>query len=323
MTANTYPLVTIAIPTYNRANSYLEYTLKSAIHQTYPNIEIIVSNNCSTDHTEVFVKNFSDSRIRYFKQVENVPAGDNYNHCLAHAEGLYFILLHDDDMIDKDFVEVCMKAADGNTDVGIIRTGMRRIDEHGKVFGESLVRAGALSTEDFFIAWFRGKTPMHLCATLFNTKRLKEIGGFNSKHHLFDDVLAHVQLAARYGRVDIQDAKASFRMHASQRANLAKINSWCEDSLILLDAMCHLIPDAKKENMRREGLRFFSRHNYRLASKITSPIDRFSTYIQVFRTFDYQYSPLHFFTSQALNRMRRTIGKTRRRLGDKVERAVA
>ena len=91
------PKVTIAIPTYNRADDYLKQTLKSALNQTYENIEIIVSDNCSTDNTEAVVNSFNDSRIRYFRQQENIGANNNFNFCLKQAKGEYFLLLLDDD----------------------------------------------------------------------------------------------------------------------------------------------------------------------------------------------------------------------------------
>ena len=47
-----FPLVTIGIPTYNRANSTLSLTINSACNQDYPNLEIIVSDNCSFDNTK-------------------------------------------------------------------------------------------------------------------------------------------------------------------------------------------------------------------------------------------------------------------------------
>lgn len=61
------PLITIAIPTYNRADSYLRHALDSALNQTYKNIEIVVSDNCSVDNTEEVVQGLHDPRIRYFK----------------------------------------------------------------------------------------------------------------------------------------------------------------------------------------------------------------------------------------------------------------
>ena len=310
MTKNSQPLVTIAIPTYNRADSYLKQALESAVNQTYQNIEIIVSDNCSTDNTEAVVKGFSDPRIRYFRQARNIGANNNFNFCLEQARGAYFLLFQDDDLIDADFIDVCMKGANYDTDVGIIRAGIRRIDSHGNVLSESPNLVGGLSTEEFFLAWFAGKTPMHLCSTLFNTERLREIGGFNSKHQLFQDVLAEVQLAARFGRVDVEDIKASFRKHASQTSVSSKVSSWCEDSLLLLDAMCDLVSDGKKELVRSEGKKFFTGHNYRIARTIESPVDRFFAYLIVLKNFGY---PVNFFISRipVIRRARRISRRMR------------
>lgn len=88
------PLVTIAIPTYNRANLYLTQAIESAINQTYPNLEIIISDNCSTDDTEMVIRSFKDPRIRYFRQEKNIGGNNNFNFCLKQARGEYFFIAH-------------------------------------------------------------------------------------------------------------------------------------------------------------------------------------------------------------------------------------
>ncbi len=133
MADESMPLVTVGICTYNRADGFFPAALRSALDQTYPELEIVVSNNHSTDHTEEVVKDFDDPRIRYAKQKENIGPGNNFNACLAEARGEYFLLLHDDDLIDPDMVEVCMEAAGGDTSVGVIRTGTRVIDGSGEI----------------------------------------------------------------------------------------------------------------------------------------------------------------------------------------------
>jgi glycosyltransferase involved in cell wall biosynthesis len=167
-----YPLVTIGIPTYNRADSYLRQALESAVKQTYQNIEIVVSDNCSSDDTETLVKNFEDPRIRYFKQTENIGAYKNFNFCLQQANGTYFLILSDDDLIDNDFIDVCMKAANYSTDIGIIRTGTRIIDSQGGVVHTYTNDAAGLSTEEFFRGWFVSKTAFYPCSSLFNHLRV-------------------------------------------------------------------------------------------------------------------------------------------------------
>ena len=294
MTDTIYPLVTIGIPTYNRADGYLREALASAVGQTYPNLEIVVSDNGSTDNTEAVVKGMGDSRIRYFRQDPSLTPNDNFNYCLEQAQGDYFLLLHDDDIVDSDFVEICMRAANYETHFGLLRTGTRIISGDGTVLREASNRVSGVSPLEFFLGWFTGKTELYLCSTMFNTKRLKELGGFQSKHDLFQDVVAEVQLAARFGRVDVRDVKASFRQHGTSRTAAGQVINWCEDSLLLLDMICDLVQE-KRDMVRSEGLRFFTMINYNRTGTIRAPLRRFAMYWVVFKVFDYRYSPIHFF----------------------------
>ena len=290
MPNNLDPLVTIAIPTYNRADYYLQQSLASALSQSYQHIEIIVSDNCSTDNTQAFVRSFSDPRLRYFRHDKNIGANNNFNYCLEQAKGDYFLLLQDDDMIDNDFVEVCITTAAKSQDIGIIRTGTRIIDSEGEVIAEAVNNVVGLTTEEFFMGWFANKTALYLCSTLFHTERLIKIGGFKSKRSLFQDVMAEVRLAARYGRIDIQDIKASFRRHHGEMTFAVKVRDWCEDSLELLDVMCDLALE-NRAIVWTEGMRFFSKLNYNRAKAVQSPVGRFIAYMTVLSQFNYKHLP--------------------------------
>lgn len=285
------PLVTIGIPTYNRADGYLKQALESALKQTYTNIEIVVSDNCSNDNTEAVVKGFADKRIRYFKQDVNIGVINNANFCLQQAQGAYFMQLHDDDMIDHDFIETCMKAANYSSDFGIIRTGTRVIDSDNNTIQEARNYAVGLSTTDFFRSWFACKTSIYLCSTLYNTNKVKEMGGF--KQNLFDDVDAIVHLS-KFGRVDVEEVKASFRKHSGEITFSAKIKDWCVDSLYVLDIICDLADNQQKKSFRREGLIFLSTINYGFASKIENPLKRIKAYFEIYKMFNYSQLPPPF-----------------------------
>jgi glycosyltransferase involved in cell wall biosynthesis len=317
MTAQSRPLVSIGITTYNRADAYLGEALQSAVAQGYPNLEIIVSDNCSQDHTEELVRSFEDPRIRYFKQEQNLGANGNFNFCLEQARGAYFLLLHDDDLIDPDFVELCMDAADDATHFGVLRTGARVIDGEGRVISEKRNPAAGLSTAGFILAWFAHETPSYLCNTLYHTQRLKEIGGFRSKANVYDDVAPLIQLAARHGRVDVADVKASFRRHESNSAAAnapSVVERWCEDSLHILEIMCEEVPEAA-DVLRKEGLVYFTRRNYRHAEGIGSRAVRAKMYWSIYKRFDYSYSPFRFLYRRMVRRpVRRLKRHVRSRL---------
>lgn len=306
-------LVTIGIPTYNRARGYLREVLDCVVAQTYANIEIVVADNGSTDNTAELVKSYGDSRIRYYRNDPPLKPNDNFNFCLKQATGVYFQLLHDDDLIDPDFVECCMKAASNRQDIGLIRTGARIIDAGGGVLSELQNKSGGLTTGEFFLSWLRSQTWMFLSSILFNTAYLRQNGGFQSKHQLFQDVLAEFVLAAKYGRIDVPDVKASFRKHGAQSTGAARLKQWCEDSELLLQTMAALAP-AQKETIVREGRVHFSKHNYELASTDPALISRYMSYMSVYRMFSYACSPWRYFADNAYRNLFTWLGQHKRAL---------
>ena len=302
----TTPLVSIGIPTYNRAHSYLRYALRGAVNQTYKNIEIIVSDNCSPDNTESVVKSFNDPRIRYYRQKNNIGPLDNRNFCLEQSQGQYFLLLFDDDVIDDDFISTCMDAVKWGSEPGVILTGAREIDLKGNVLSAAHNTLSGCSTGDFILGWFERKVPLYLCSTLYNTMRLKELGGFHSKTNRYDDAVATVQLAAKYGRIDVFDAKASYRRHGDSIGMTVTYHEWCEDSLYLLDIMCAVAPE-HAAFIRERGMAYFCFRNYSRVSSMESPLKRFSAYLAVYRMFNYSYSPVRFLYKKNLSRIMRRV----------------
>ena len=77
MNGDSSTLVTIGIPTYNRAGGYLRKVIERSLGQTYQNLEIIVADNCSTDETPELVQSIDDPRLRYFRHDTNIGAINN------------------------------------------------------------------------------------------------------------------------------------------------------------------------------------------------------------------------------------------------------
>ncbi|MGH7843959.1 MAG: glycosyltransferase family 2 protein [Candidatus Binatia bacterium] len=299
---NPAPLVTIAIPTHNRASSYLPLALASALAQGYANLEVLVADNASTDATAELMRGIADPRLRYTCHRSNIGPNRNYNYCLAQARGDYFLLLQDDDLIDPDFVETCMHAAGRDAEVGLIRTGIRVIDDHGDLLRESRNQVSGCPLDEFFLGWFAGRTSWYVTNTLFHTGRLKQIGGFHSKYQVAEDGFAIAQVAARWPRVDVEEIRASFRVHRGEGTFRSKVLDWGEEYLSLLDCLCQLVTPDKTARVRREGRRFFARLTYNRAAAIENPLQRMRAYAQVFRLFRYRYLPGQHLASVRLFR---------------------
>lgn len=100
----TNPILSICIPTYNRA-TYLKDALESIFIQLTPElsqaVEVVVADNASSDHTEQVVREFADKidRLAYIKNPENVGFDGNVNIAVRAASGEYCWYLGDDDAI--------------------------------------------------------------------------------------------------------------------------------------------------------------------------------------------------------------------------------
>ena len=100
------PLVTIAIATFNGEET-IEKCLESAINQSYSRIEIIISDDCSTDSTEEICMKYAvlAKQIKFHKNIARLGIMKNYNSLLASARGEFYVLFDQDDFRDLDFIE--------------------------------------------------------------------------------------------------------------------------------------------------------------------------------------------------------------------------
>ncbi|AFY31941.1 glycosyltransferase family 2 protein [Calothrix sp. PCC 7507] len=132
MTNKNEPLVSVIIPTYNRPE-YLKQAIASAVNQTYRHIEIIVSDNCSTENILEIVESFGDSRIQFWQQPQNIGMFANQIHAFKMARGKYVASLHDDDMWNADFLEKLVPHLEENSELILAFCDQYIIDAQSKI----------------------------------------------------------------------------------------------------------------------------------------------------------------------------------------------
>lgn len=98
------PLITIGIPTRNRA-SMVTGAVQSALAQSYVNIEVLVSDNASTDDTVATLRSMADPRLRVLTSREDIGNSANYAKCIREARGEFVLVVPDDDKISPAFLE--------------------------------------------------------------------------------------------------------------------------------------------------------------------------------------------------------------------------
>lgn len=125
--SSSQPTVSIGVPTYNRPDGVLR-TLKQLAAQNYQNLEIVVSNNCSTNE---IVRPLLDEcarrdpRIKVIHQSENIGLVNNFKYVLEKSTSDFFMWAADDDEWHPDFVKVCVETHLQHK-VGTVMTGFYR-----------------------------------------------------------------------------------------------------------------------------------------------------------------------------------------------------
>ncbi|MBU7585853.1 MAG: glycosyltransferase family 2 protein [Nostoc sp. TH1S01] len=126
------PLVSVVIPTYNRPD-YLKQAIASAVNQTYQNIEIIVSDNCSDENPQAIIESFHDDRIRFWRHPENVGMLANQMHAFKMARGRYVASLHDDDIWNQEFLAKLVPPLEANSNLILAFCDQYIIDGNGNI----------------------------------------------------------------------------------------------------------------------------------------------------------------------------------------------
>lgn len=125
----TTPLISIGMPVYN-GGDFLRRAIESLLAQTYKNIELIISDNASTDEvtrqiTEEFARR--DSRIRLTRQPVNLGALPNFIWVTEQARGDYFMWAAHDDCWSQNYLEVLARRLDQNPEA-ILATPLSQVE---------------------------------------------------------------------------------------------------------------------------------------------------------------------------------------------------
>jgi len=130
---NNAPLVTIGMPIYNEER-YLERSLASLLAQDYPNIQILISDNASTDRTGEIALQVSrqDPRVRYSRSESNIGSAANFRRVAEMAEGKYFMWAAGHDEWSENLVSDSVAALESAESASLAFATSYWIDDAGK-----------------------------------------------------------------------------------------------------------------------------------------------------------------------------------------------
>jgi len=125
----------VFIPTRNRAG-YLVQAMAAILGQSFEDIELIVSDNASTDETPEVVASFADPRVRYLRNSEDIGMMANSNRCVGLARAPYLVCTADDEQLYPDHLRRCVEVLDANPRVGMVHTGFDVVGPGGETIAE-------------------------------------------------------------------------------------------------------------------------------------------------------------------------------------------
>jgi glycosyltransferase involved in cell wall biosynthesis len=182
-------LVSIIIPTYNYAHGVAE-TIDCALAQTYPNVEVIVVDDGSSDNTQEVLSSYGDRIKAIHKPNGGVSTARNVGYEASRGE--YLLFLDSDDLIPPNKLDVLVSVLESHPEWGMVYSAWRCVDEtgrrvlsevrhrkHGKLLGDLLLRA----------------VTMPPSCVLLRRKCLREVGLFDPDLSVSADIDMWIRIA--------------------------------------------------------------------------------------------------------------------------------
>jgi len=196
--------------THNRKD-WLRESIKSILNQTYKDFELIIIDNASTDGTEKVVKEFTDKRIVYVKNEENLYPHAK-NQMVDLAKGEYIAICDDDDISMPDRFEKCIKFLDDNSDVAIVYGDIKQIMQDGKEHGVKY------STDPTFENMYDSDGVINTPTVMMRKKAIKEVGGYDDSFLIASDYDLYLRIANKHKITHLNDFLAKYRIHEGNQS---------------------------------------------------------------------------------------------------------
>lgn len=233
------PKVSVCIPAFNAAD-YLRQAVESVVGQNYRDFEIVIVDNCSTDHTESLVselQQLNNGRIRFYQNDHNIGLVGNLNRCLEYAKGAYIKFLCADDMLLPECLEKMAAGLDLHPSVKLVSCGRLVIDMYGHklgtrhyMAGDNIVGGKQVITRCLFGGNYIGEPT----AVMFRKADLK--GCFREGMPQLSDMDMWFQLLEQGDLLSLEKPLCAIRSHPAQMTHAnVKSGRLIEDNIKLFE----------------------------------------------------------------------------------------
>jgi glycosyltransferase involved in cell wall biosynthesis len=210
------PRVSVCIPAY-QAEQYLQGVVDSVLAQDYPNLELVVVDNNSSDGTRAILEAVKDDRLRVIRNTTTLPVFDNWNFTVRQARGDFVKLICVDDTLEPDCISAQAAVLESMPEVRLVAVRTNYIDDDDEVIAGSrglLGMAGRVPAEQVVRQIVRsGGNPIGgPVAVMFRRADFERSGGFTTDFPFLADMDLWVRLLHNGDFYSVPGTHASFRI---------------------------------------------------------------------------------------------------------------
>lgn len=172
--------VSVIIPAYNQGH-YLAAATQSALNQTYPDVEVLVVDDGSTDETAQVAQQFTDPRVRYIYQ-ENRGLSGARNTGIRHATGDFVTYLDSDDLFLPEKLTILLDELQKRPFLGFVAGQARPVDETGQPIGKLFDKPLPADPTHLLLG-----NPLHVGSVLLRRDWQERVGFFDETLRSYED----------------------------------------------------------------------------------------------------------------------------------------
>lgn len=264
------PKVSVIIPLFN-LKEYVGEAIDCVLNQTYPNIEIIVIDDGSTDQPQTVLNEYKD-HIRLITQ-ENRGLSSARNTGIKNSRGEYLVFLDADDGIFPDKIETEVRTLEKYPEIGWVYGSVLIIDKNKQIIGrlpDENIKSSGRPPEGKIFDTLISINIMPVNAVMIRRKVL-DVGLFDESLRSYEDLDFWLRVSAKYEVKYINKPLSfvRFRRDSMQRNTIR----FCSNRIRQINKACRLYPDLTRPHRRQIsrvlaevhnnlGLEYYHRHRF-------------------------------------------------------------
>ena len=230
--------VSVLLPVYN-GEKYLAACLDSVVTQDFKDMEILVSDDCSTDGTIEIIKYYAarDARIRWWQNTRNLGQAPNHNVCLKAARGGFIKFIHaDDKLLFPAALAWMVEILDKDDSVSLVGSASYIMDEDSRQLSRrnNFTRSGLWDGKDVIVKCLEANANLigEPTGTLFRREQARR--GFDVRYRQIMDMEMWFHLLQQGRFAYIAEPLFAYREHPQQETATVRHTVGCAHEYLAL-----------------------------------------------------------------------------------------